>query len=292
MSEIFLKDNKLIPEKEWKHLINGLKVDRKITDKVKAVETIKQQLINAVKARAEGKFGVLFSGGIDSVMIALILKQLGFEFKCYSVGLEKSKDLAVAKEVAQELGLELESWILELDEVEKIVKNVSKILKGFDYVNVSVGSVVYAGIQMAKKEGVNALFTGLGSEEIFAGYHRHFKAKDINEMCWQGLRGVWKQDLKRDYAISKALDFELRTPFLDKDLIKAAMMVPGDFKISKGLKKVILRDVALDMGLNKKYAMRKKLAAQYGSRFDKAIRRLAVKNDFSKKSDYVKSLHG
>lgn len=290
MEELFIRNNELIAEKEWKELVNGLKVEDIIDEKPKAIQLIKQELTKAIKLRGNDKFGVLFSGGIDSVMIALILKKAGCDFNCYSVGLEKSKDLVWAKDVAEDLGFNLRLKILSLEEVEHTVKKVAKILKGFDYVNVSVGCVLYEAINLAKHNGNKAVFTGLGAEEVFAGYHKHTKVKDINSECWKGLKGIWKQDLKRDYAISKALQVEMRTPFLDQELIKVGMMVPGEFKISKGYKKMILRDVALDLDLEKKYAMRKKLAAQYGSRMDKAIKKIAKSHGFKNKSDYVKSL--
>ena len=47
--------------------------------------------------------------------------------------------------------------------------------------------------------------------------------------------------------------------------------------------------VAEDMGLPKEFAYRKKRAAQYGSNFDRAIARLAKRNGFKYKFDFIKS---
>ena len=243
MKESFLNDkNDLVSEQEWQDFVLGLKTDKIIDNKDKAKEVLKECLTNAVKTRASNSFGLLFSGGIDSTTIALILKQLGYEFTCYSVGMENSKDLVSAQEVAKELGLKLKTRTLDIDEVEKAIQETTKILREPNVVKVGVGAVFYEAMKLAKQDELKSVFTGLGSEEIFAGYERHLNVKDINEECWQGLISMWERDLKRDYLIAKALDFELKTPFLDKDVIKTAMMMPGEFKISKGYKKYILRE--------------------------------------------------
>ena len=53
--------------------------------------------------------------------------------------------------------------------------------------------------------------------------------------------------------------------------------------------KLILRDIAKDLGIKDRYAMRQKKAAQYGSKFDKGLLRLA--KDFKgSKEEYLNSL--
>ena len=54
--------------------------------------------------------------------------------------------------------------------------------------------------------------------------------------------------------------------------------------------KLILRKIANELGLKKEFAFRKKRAAQYGSRFDRAILRLGKRKGFKYKKDYLKSL--
>ena len=99
---------------------------------------------------------------------------------------------------------------------------------------------------------------------------------------------MWDRDLVRDFNLAKELNIQVKTPFLDKDLIEYAMKLPGDWKIVEEKKKVILREVAEEfLG---EFAWRKKKAAQYGSCFDKAIAKLAKKNGFKLKKDWLDSL--
>jgi asparagine synthase (glutamine-hydrolysing) len=150
-----------------------------------------------------------------------------------------------------------------------------------------VGSVIVAAAEEAKKDGVKILFSGLGSEEIFAGYERH-KVKDVNQECWRGLGLMWDRDMVRDFAIANKLNIELRTPFLDSEVIKAAMQIPGNKKLNKRGNKLILREIASDLGLGE-FAFRKKVAAQYGSNIDRAILKLAKKKGFKFKKDSLQS---
>jgi asparagine synthase (glutamine-hydrolysing) len=131
------------------------------------------------------------------------------------------------------------------------------------------------------------LFSGLGSEEIFAGYQRHELSKDINNECWNGLKTTYERDFKRDFAIANHEKVGFLTPYLDKDLIVSAMSVSGKLKIKSGYKKHILRKAALNIGLKKEYAFRPKKAAQYGSNFDKAISRIAKSKGFRYKKEYL-----
>jgi len=283
-NEFYIKSGNLVSESEWIEIIESLRTDEVIEDKQKAKFIVKEAVIEAVKKRIpDERFGVLFSGGVDSSLIALICKQLKAAFTCYTVGLENSSDVEQAKKVAEFFDFKLKTRILSIEEAEKIIKKAVETV-GPNVVKVGVASVVIAAKEIADEK---IFFSGLGSEEIFAGYERHLKAKDVNEECWNGLKQMRERDLTRDVAVAKAMNFELRTPFLDKELIRVAMQLPGRFKLNKD-NKLILREAAEEIGLGD-FAWRKKKAAQYGSRFDKAIEKLAKREKLSK-SEYLKKL--
>jgi len=274
-------DNKgLVDEKEWIKHINSLKKAEKLQ--------FKQEFIDAIEKRIpDKKFGILFSGGIDSTLIAFVCKKLKKDFTCYCVGLEDSPDIISAQEVAKKYGFELKKKILSMKDIEKTIKKMVSLV-GPDTMKVGVGAVMYEAIKLAKKDKITEVFSGLGSEEIFAGYERHFLSKDVNKECWKGLKEMFHRDFERDLAIGKDLKVNLFVPFLDSNVISAAMSIPGEEKIKKGYKKYALRKFAEEIGL--KDAWRKKKAAQYGSYFDKAILKLSKKNKFKYKKNYLNSL--
>ena len=293
-----VKEGKLIPEELWIKFVNGLEnnFDSLETNNERAKRELEEAIINSIKKRIIPKFGVLFSGGVDSSLIAFVAKQLKCNFTCYTVGIENSDDIAWAQKVAKEYGFNFKFKILSLNEFESVLKNVVKLLNDVDIVKASVGSVLYAGGKIAVSDGNNILFGGLGSEEIFAGYQRHELAlqnnnyEALHKECWSGLRNMWSRDLVRDFTIAKNLSLDLRTPFLDKDLIKIAMNIHPMLKLDKDSKKIILREAAEFIGLKKEFAWRKKQAAQYGSNFVNGIEKLAKKNGFKLKKDYLQSL--
>ena len=61
------------------------------------------------------------------------------------------------------------------------------------------------------------------------------------------------------------------------------MKIDESLKMNEDYKKVILRETAESLGLNKEFCWRKKKAAQYGSYFDKVLTKLAKKQKVTKK---------
>ncbi len=74
------------------------------------------------------KFGVLLSGGIDSSLIARICQLKQYNFRCFCVGIDGSKDIIYAQKVAKSLGLELIVRVYNYNEVEKLLKKAVTIL--------------------------------------------------------------------------------------------------------------------------------------------------------------------
>ena len=303
--EIFIKDKGLIKQEEWEHLIGSIETsfDNLETNKERAKRKLKESIEIAIKKRTEntGKFGVLFSGGVDSTFIAYMCKKLNLNFTCFTIGIENSQDIEYAKKIAEIYDFDLKYKTLLLDEFENILKDTVKILKSSEIVWASVGSVENAVLKLAIENNVTTLLTGLGTEELFAGYQRHdealmkngtdnFDFEALHKECWNGLKNMWHRDLLRVYKITKHLGIDIRTPFLDLDVIKTAMNAHPMFKLDKNDKKIILREIAEDMGLDKEFAYRKKKAAQYGSNFVKGIDKLAKKHGFNPKKEYLQRL--
>jgi len=262
--------------------LQKLKSDEIIKDN--AVEKLATLLIDAVDERVDDKVAIAFSGGIDSSLIAFICDKLDKDFTLYTVGFADSKDVLAAQTLADEMDWTLKVRIITIDEVEAIIKKVIEITGKKDIVTVGVGCVTYYVLEMMEED---ILLTGLGSEEIFAGYERH-KGDDVNALCWDGMLNIYERDIKRDLALADYFEKKVRLPFMDKDVIEFGMKIDPKLKTYPD-KKQVLRDAAVCLGFKKEYAYRKKSAAQYGSKFDYAIEKLAKKNKMNKK-EYLESL--
>ena len=114
------------------------------------------------------------------------------------------------------------------------MQSTVRITDSANVTKVSVGAVVLASIELAKQDNIDTFFSGLGSEELFAGYERHEKSiLPVNEECWLGLKSMWERDFTRDVAIAKHEKISLMIPFLDRELIIDAMKIPGELKTSR-----------------------------------------------------------
>ncbi len=264
---------------------------------------IKEELLNLLRESIsrripqKEKFGVLFSGGLDSTLIAYLCKESGADFVCYTVavetaGMNEAEDLWYAKRVATDLGLKLKLKTVRLEEVEEYLKTVVPLVEDTDVVKVGVALPMYVACEAAKEDGISTVFSGLGAEEIFAGYARHKRVKrvDLNKECLSGLLRMYDRDLYRDEVVANSQGISLRVPFLDLDLVDYALKLPASYKLTDAEDKRILREIAKDLGLAE-VASRKKRAAQYGSNVIKAIEKLAKGSGYRYKREYLRTFY-
>ena len=265
----------------------------------------------------ERKLAILFSGGVDSTTIAFLSdkinkeKSLKLNITLYTAAFSDGNtrtapDLEAARRAAKSLKLKLCESIISLKETEDAVKDIIKIINSADPVKVGVAlpfyfcakRIIQGNHSNSETASITAhliVISGLGSEEIFAGYQRHadvLKQKgylSVNKECLNGLKQLWERYLLRDLQIALHFGIDLRSPFLDDELVRYSLKIPAEFKITCDEKKIILREAAVKLGLPEQFAQRKKVAAQYGSNFDKALEKLAKKAGMQK-GEYLKSV--
>lgn len=239
----------------------------------------------------EKRCGILFSGGVDSSLLAAIASKIA-KTTCYTVGVEGSPDLDWAGKVAAEAGFALKEKIIT--DVEGYARKVLASVPEKDWLSLSVGIPIYAACELAAQNGERVLLAGGGTEELFCGYNRHREALSRGGYAavvkeYDGWEKRIEKDLKRDNAIAKACGVEIRTPYLDKRVVDIAMRMPLEEKITKGENKIAVRNVAREF-LPESVCSRPKKAAQYGSGIDGALRILAKEKKMARMSDLLASL--
>ena len=260
-------------------------------------DKVKELLIKAVKKRIpQKKLGILFSGGVDSTTLLQICKILGKEVTLYTAAItdkehKAPEDLEYAKKAAKQYGIKLRIKKIKPEETEYYLKKVVPTIEDNNPVKAGVGLTFYLACELAKKDRCKVILSGLGSEEIFAGYERHKLSHNINKECISGLLKMYERDLYRDDTITMDQNLELRVPFLDKELAEYSLKIPPQYKLKGDTGKIILREAAEELGVPKEFAWRKKRAAQYGSNTHKTIKKMAKKKGFERISEYLRTFY-
>jgi asparagine synthase (glutamine-hydrolysing) len=256
-----------------------------------AVSIYEKALLASMKKRTQDfdRVGIIFSGGIDSVIIAWLAKKMVPEVICYTGGIRGSNDIVYARQIAKKLNLKLRVNELTQDEVEEMIPEVINTIEDTNAGQVEVAIPVYAAVKLAHEDGINVMFSGQAADELFGGYAWY--ARVIEKEGYQKLRDhmtqdlllLYKETLEREDKITMAHSIEMREPFLDIEVIRCSMGM--DLKLNiKGasdiLGKHVHRKLAQKLGIPKNIAYRIKEAAQHGSGMHSIFDTIARKHGF------------
>ena len=270
---------------------NDIAPAQKIYEKFMEVDASKlnKLLKLSVSKRVEGldDVGVIFSGGVDSSILAMLLKDISYNKKLnitlYAVGREGSKDLEAARYAAEYLDLPLKTQLITEKLIKEHIGEVVHAIGDDNLMKVGVGLTTYFATKLACEDGIKVAISGQGADELFGGYNRYLKSFEENTLEFeirQDISNMYHVNLERDDACAMLNSVELRLPFLDEKLVEYAINLPIKYKISGPgdiLRKNILRKLAFNEGLDTEIAYRPKKAAQYGTGIDKILRKKIIK---------------
>ena len=272
---ILIKSDGLLQELEVAHApVQSTKIVYKTM--ASAVNVYQRALFMSMKKRTQDfkRVGIIFSGGIDSVIVAWLAKKMVPEVICYTAGIEGSTDIAFARNIAKKLKLKLRVNELTRNEVEQMIPEIINVIENTNAGQVEVAVPVYAAIKLAHEDGIKVMFTGQGADELFGGYSWYTKVVEkegyqkLREHMTEDLLLLYKETLEREDKIAMAHSIEMREPFLDMEIIRVSMRM--DLKLNVKSQddifgKHVHRRVAQKLGIPKNIAYRIKEAAQHGS---------------------------
>jgi asparagine synthase (glutamine-hydrolysing) len=256
-----------------------------------AAEVYKKALLASMKKRIQDfdRVGIIFSGGIDSVVIAWLAKNMVKEVVCYTGGVHGSSDIEFARKIAKKLDLKLRVNELTSDEVEQLIPEIIDTIEDTNAGQIEVAIPVYAAVKLAREDGINVMLTGQGADELFGGYPWYAKVLEkegyqkLREHMTEDLLLLYRETLEREDKITMAHSIEMREPFLDMKVIRLSMQM--DLKLNvKGVDdtigKHVHRKLALLLGIPRNIAYRIKEAAQHGSGMHNVVDAIARKHGF------------
>ncbi|XP_044746297.1 asparagine synthetase domain-containing protein CG17486 [Coccinella septempunctata] len=276
------------------------------------VQELKRRLENSIKRRITGQpdfcqncikkqqpcdhavVGVLFSGGVDCAVIALLAHKfvpinkpidlLNVAFSKYDfntpdriTGLQTLRELEKLCPERTWKFVEINVKDEELDKERE--KRIADLIYPLNTIlDDSLGCALWFASRGQSEDYTSPsriLLVGTGADELFGGYSRH-RAAFRNE-SWIGLHKVLKEDwenlpyrnLGRDDRVVSDNGRQLRTPYLDEDVVQFVQSLNCWEKTFPSKDdtgpKFLLRGLAFHLHL-KNAAVLKKRALQFGSR--------------------------
>ena len=228
-----------------------------------------------------------FSGGLDSTVLAKIAKDAGVDTLLVTVGIGRTPEMGVAESTARVIGLPIVMKQLSKNDVAESLDRALWLVEEPSLMKVSIALAMHWTAQVALKNGRCVVILGQGSDELFGGYKRFATilgesgAEACEEAILESIRNAHEANYQRDEQAVSPLRAELRLPFVTRKITGLASRVPLSMKVrssSDNLRKWILRDVAIKLGIPSEIAMRPKKAIHHASGIEKTIREIAKRH--------------
>ena len=234
-----------------------------------------------VKTVDDKKIGIAFSGGVDSSLLAKLCTDLGYDVILLTIGFADSHDIQFSKEISQLFGYEHKIEKISSKIFPEIAKQIKKTIKT-DSLSWNENCIAFYFIsKLAKLSGIDKVLTANGIDELFCGYNAYREAIEHgSEKVMNLMESKIENELnmmKAANIIASESNIKILQPFLSKEFVTFAKKIPIEEKIQGPddlIRKHIVRDLALKIGVPKEAAFKRKKALQYGSLIHKALMKI------------------
>jgi asparagine synthase (glutamine-hydrolysing) len=196
------------------------------------VRTLDRLLAEAVRVRLPPDLPVatMFSGGIDSTLVAHYMRQFRPDAPGYFIGTKDGADYRFAEEYADKTGFDLRriSFDPEGDEVFAQLDRVVEVSESFEP-NLVRGAVCSLAVaERMHRDGFRVALCGEGADELFCGYpplelafhEGDAEGRPIRAECLDLMHRV---SLQRVDRCTMRYQIETREPFLDPSIANYAL---------------------------------------------------------------------
>jgi asparagine synthetase B (glutamine-hydrolysing) len=267
------------------NIIRPSGVSRPIIDKsidpFTAIKNLEKELnasFNGLKAI--DKCAVLFSGGVDSALAALLTKKYCRNSFLISAVCEGSHDEAAAVKAAELI--EAKSIVVKI-ESEALWDALPEVIYSIETskrMHVEIALPFFFAAREARRRKVDLVVSGQGPDELFAGYARHERLmkeqgpEAVEDALWKEVSVTHEMNIQRDVRAVAAHGLEVFFPYMYPPFVRLAMSVPATLKMdlqSIPSRKTIFRELAKDLGVSNEIATAPKRATQYSSGITKLL---------------------
>jgi asparagine synthase (glutamine-hydrolysing) len=216
----------------------------------------------------------LLSGGIDSSIIAALLKPIYPDLVAYTAVYDpKSSDLRNARRIAEHLGIVLREVIVPApaaDDLARVIRIIEMPYKA----QVEIGWPCLCLAESMRADGFKVTFSGEGSDELWASYgfaYHALKTQDWHEYRKALFLSQAHKKFARCKKVFMAESIECRLPFLNPALVEFALSLPQSVvQDGRSRPKAILQDAFASL-LPDSVVRRSKIAFQDGLGIKQAI---------------------
>jgi len=206
--------NFLLPKMDSSNYFSKLNIDH--TKKVEFL--LKNSIQKFIKKKSPSNISIALSGGIDSITVLCLVKELFPELKIHAITFgfdENDYDVDQARKISQKFDINFESVIFT-NFMNNLPEQISIIQEP------KINYYWYAVAQKAKEKS-NFLFTGDGSDELFAGYvfrYSKFLETVKNSSSWEEKVKSYLECHNRDWVPDQEKIFGKKFDFSWKKIYK------------------------------------------------------------------------
>jgi asparagine synthase (glutamine-hydrolysing) len=174
-----------------------------------------RQLVDRVVKRNLTE-GILFSAGLDTSVVAYAASKYR-KLEAVTVAFENSPalDPKFSKMMAKQLEMNHEIHVFGEEEAYSAIREVIKVLKLFDPMDVRNSVAAYVALKISKKNGAKSVMTGDGLDELLGGYSWLFKLNQKELKA--SLSKMWEVMQFTSIPMAQSLGMEAKPPFLDPE---------------------------------------------------------------------------
>ncbi len=221
------------------------------------------------------RVAVAFSGGLDSLtLVACARKKVGV-VPCAAFA-KGSVDATRATLAAEALGVELVATELTDESVHEELRSLSLPFEP-TLMDRSLWSLYSIVSRSALGAGAQRIILGQLADELFGGYAKYQSAlesgteAEAQRLMDADVADYGKRGRLRDVSAC-ARWLEPKFPYEADEVKQLGLSLPVSFKIRGGVRKAVLREAAIILGVPEGLARVPKKAAQYSSGIQKIVR--------------------
>ena len=237
------------------------------------------EMENAVKETIpDKKIGVAFSGGVDSTLLAKLVKDMGYDVHLLTIGFQDSHDINFAKEVNQLLNFPHSISEIDPEKFKEVSQKINQTIKS-DNLSWNENSIAFHYVaELAQKNELKTVVTANGIDELFCGYNSYREAiekgeDEVTKMMDEKLKNEGEMMVAIN-QVTAEFDVKMVQPFLAPNFIEYSKTIPISEKIhgpDDMQRKHLIRELAMDYGVPEIAAQKQKKALQYGSQIHKSL---------------------